>query len=108
MRKFDPWPVFFKREFNRNWPFLVGFATTGAIIVKFTAGLTGSLHPPDPSSFVFVLSLPLSIYASPLIRLLVFHRQRRTPRTLDSCRSITGSERICWVFGRRVIAGARA
>ncbi|KAL6290914.1 hypothetical protein ACE6H2_008424 [Prunus campanulata] len=22
MRKFDPWPVFFKREWNRNWPFL--------------------------------------------------------------------------------------
>ncbi|KAA3489611.1 ATP synthase 6 kDa subunit, mitochondrial [Gossypium australe] len=22
-RWFDPWPVFFKREFNRTWPFLV-------------------------------------------------------------------------------------
>ncbi|KAG1365757.1 putative ATP synthase 6 kDa subunit, mitochondrial [Cocos nucifera] len=40
MRKFDPWPVFFRREFNRNWPFLVGFAITGAVLVKFTAGLT--------------------------------------------------------------------
>ncbi|XP_029120667.1 ATP synthase small subunit 6-A, mitochondrial isoform X1 [Elaeis guineensis] len=40
MRKFDPWPVFFRREFNRNWPFLVGFAITGAFIVKLTAGLT--------------------------------------------------------------------
>ncbi|XP_072953819.1 ATP synthase small subunit 6-A, mitochondrial isoform X1 [Typha angustifolia] len=40
MRKFDPWPVFFKREWNRNWPFLTGFAITGALITKFTAGLT--------------------------------------------------------------------
>lgn len=43
MRKFDPWPVFFKREWNRNWPFLVGFAITGAIITKFSLGLTGNL-----------------------------------------------------------------
>ncbi|KAM0031739.1 hypothetical protein Hdeb2414_s0017g00512441 [Helianthus debilis subsp. tardiflorus] len=42
MRKFDPWPVFFKREFNRNWPFLVGFAITGTIVSKFSLGLTGS------------------------------------------------------------------
>ncbi|KAK2633717.1 hypothetical protein Ddye_028509, partial [Dipteronia dyeriana] len=40
MRKFDPWPVFFKREWNRNWPFLVGFAITGAIITKISLGLT--------------------------------------------------------------------
>ncbi|KAM0001340.1 hypothetical protein Hdeb2414_s0007g00235221 [Helianthus debilis subsp. tardiflorus] len=40
MRKFDPWNVFFKREFNRNWPFLVGFAVTGTIITKFSLGLT--------------------------------------------------------------------
>ncbi|KAK6943684.1 hypothetical protein RJ641_024786 [Dillenia turbinata] len=40
MRKFDPWPVFFKREWNRNWPFLVGFAITGTIITKFSLGLT--------------------------------------------------------------------
>ncbi|KVI03591.1 hypothetical protein Ccrd_018101 [Cynara cardunculus var. scolymus] len=40
MRKFDPWPVFFKREFSRNWPFLVGFAVTGTIITKFSLGLT--------------------------------------------------------------------
>lgn len=42
MRKFDPWPVFFKREFNRNWPFLVGFAITGTIITKFSLSLTGT------------------------------------------------------------------
>ncbi|MFS8006680.1 hypothetical protein Hanom_Chr14g01252091 [Helianthus anomalus] len=42
MMKFDPWPVFFKREFNRNWPFLVGFAITETIISKFSLGLTGS------------------------------------------------------------------
>ncbi|RWV81104.1 hypothetical protein BHE74_00046946 [Ensete ventricosum] len=40
MKTFDPWPVFFKRELNRTWPFLVGFAITGCIIVKMTAGLT--------------------------------------------------------------------
>ncbi|KAK9062974.1 hypothetical protein SSX86_016844 [Deinandra increscens subsp. villosa] len=40
MRKFDPWPVFFRREFNRNWPFLVGFAVTGTIITKLSLGLT--------------------------------------------------------------------
>ncbi|GAY45151.1 hypothetical protein CUMW_087320 [Citrus unshiu] len=40
MRKFDPWPVFFRREWNRNWPFLVGFAITGTIITKFSLGLT--------------------------------------------------------------------
>ncbi|RXI08974.1 hypothetical protein DVH24_023118 [Malus domestica] len=40
MRKFDPWPVFFKREWRRNWPFLVGFAITGTLITKFSLGLT--------------------------------------------------------------------
>ncbi|KAI3465100.1 hypothetical protein Pfo_021763 [Paulownia fortunei] len=40
MRKFDPWPVFFRREWNRNWPFLVGFAITGSIITKMSLGLT--------------------------------------------------------------------
>ncbi|KAF3334616.1 hypothetical protein FCM35_KLT21220 [Carex littledalei] len=40
MRLFDPWPVFFKREFKRTWPFLVGFAVTGTLITKFTASLT--------------------------------------------------------------------
>ncbi|CAK9188314.1 unnamed protein product [Ilex paraguariensis] len=40
MRKFDPWPVFFRREWNRNWPFLVGFAITGTIITKLSLGLT--------------------------------------------------------------------
>ncbi|KAE8786130.1 mitochondrial ATP synthase 6 kDa subunit [Hordeum vulgare] len=37
---FDPWPVFFRREWGRTWPFLAGFATTGAIITKITAGFT--------------------------------------------------------------------
>lgn len=41
-RKFDPWPIFFKREWNRNWPFLVGFAVTGTIITKISLGLTGT------------------------------------------------------------------
>ncbi|KAL6532593.1 hypothetical protein OROHE_014015 [Orobanche hederae] len=40
MRKFDPWPVFFRREWNRNWPFLVGFAITGTIITKLSLGIT--------------------------------------------------------------------
>ncbi|KAM6577946.1 hypothetical protein CsatB_029783 [Cannabis sativa] len=41
MAKFDPWPIFFRREWKRNWPFLVGFAVTGTIITKFSLGLTG-------------------------------------------------------------------
>ena len=41
MRPFDPWPVFFKREWKRNWPFLVGFAITGTIITKYSLSLTG-------------------------------------------------------------------
>ncbi|XP_062010486.1 ATP synthase small subunit 6, mitochondrial-like [Rosa rugosa] len=45
MRKFDPWPVFFKREWNQNWPFLVDFAITGTLITKFSLSLTGTpLH----------------------------------------------------------------
>jgi large subunit ribosomal protein L28 len=40
MNKFDPWPVFFKREWRRNWPFLAGFAVTGLVITKLTAGFT--------------------------------------------------------------------
>ncbi|XP_057499879.1 ATP synthase small subunit 6, mitochondrial-like isoform X3 [Actinidia eriantha] len=40
MRKFDPWPVFFRREWSRNWPFLIGFAVTGTIITKLSLGLT--------------------------------------------------------------------
>ncbi|KAL2332106.1 hypothetical protein Fmac_019687 [Flemingia macrophylla] len=43
MRLFDPWPVFFKREWKRNWPFLVGFAITGTIITKFSLGLSDKL-----------------------------------------------------------------
>ncbi|MQL79426.1 hypothetical protein Taro_011866 [Colocasia esculenta] len=40
MRQFDPWPVFFRREWKRNWPFLVGFAVTGYIVTKFSLSLT--------------------------------------------------------------------
>ncbi|KAF3776921.1 hypothetical protein EJ110_NYTH36343 [Nymphaea thermarum] len=40
MPRFDPWNVFLKREWNRNWPFLVGFAITGALVTKLTASLT--------------------------------------------------------------------
>ncbi|CAL9067350.1 unnamed protein product [Musa banksii] len=59
MKTFDPWPVFFKREFNRNWPFLVGFAITGCIIVKMTAGLTGSsLNSPISSVFLSFPGFP--------------------------------------------------
>lgn len=43
MKKFDPWPVFFRREWKRNWPFLVGFAITGTLITKMTAGLSGMI-----------------------------------------------------------------
>ncbi|KAF5803697.1 hypothetical protein HanRHA438_Chr06g0283531 [Helianthus annuus] len=55
MRKFDPWPVFFKREFNRNWPFLVGFAITGTIISKFL---------PSDSSSEFLLGQWVGMCAS--------------------------------------------
>ncbi|PKU75381.1 uncharacterized protein LOC110099208 [Dendrobium catenatum] len=40
MRKFDPWSIFFRKEWNRNWPFLTGFSITGTIIIKMTVGLT--------------------------------------------------------------------
>ncbi|TVU41413.1 hypothetical protein EJB05_14928, partial [Eragrostis curvula] len=40
MKTFDPWPVFFRREWSRNWPFLTGFAITGYLIVKMTANFT--------------------------------------------------------------------
>ncbi|XP_010260580.1 PREDICTED: uncharacterized protein LOC104599658 [Nelumbo nucifera] len=40
MPKFDPWSVFFRREWSRNWPFLVGFAITGTVITKLSLGLT--------------------------------------------------------------------
>ncbi|XP_024163213.1 uncharacterized protein LOC112170233 [Rosa chinensis] len=40
MRKFNSWLVFFKREWNWNWPFLVGFAITGILITKFSLCLT--------------------------------------------------------------------
>ncbi|XP_077216695.1 ATP synthase small subunit 6-A, mitochondrial-like [Tasmannia lanceolata] len=40
MAKFDPWPVFFRREWKRNWPFLAGFAITGSVITKLTLSLT--------------------------------------------------------------------
>ncbi|CAN8253314.1 unnamed protein product [Cochlearia groenlandica] len=40
MRLFDPWPVFFKREWKRCWPFITGFAVTGVLITKLTSGLT--------------------------------------------------------------------
>ncbi|KAF3657436.1 putative protein translocase subunit SECA2, chloroplastic-like isoform X1 [Capsicum annuum] len=40
MRQFDPWPIFFRREWSRNWPFLVGFAVTGTIITKLSLGFT--------------------------------------------------------------------
>ncbi|KAI5022443.1 hypothetical protein ZWY2020_059173 [Hordeum vulgare] len=37
---FDPWPVFFRREWGRTWPIIAGFATMGVIITKITAGFT--------------------------------------------------------------------
>ncbi|KHN30201.1 uncharacterized protein LOC114374968 [Glycine soja] len=43
MRLFDPWPVFFKREWKRNWPFLVGFAVTGTLITKLSLGLSANV-----------------------------------------------------------------
>ncbi|CAH2065205.1 unnamed protein product [Thlaspi arvense] len=51
MRLFDPWPVFFKREWKRCWPFITGFAVTGVLITKLTAGLTGKSS--DPNDLLF-------------------------------------------------------
>lgn len=88
MRKFDPWPVFFRREWNRTWPFLVGFAITGAVITKLSLGLTG---------IFFVLSLYMWTYIVEAIccDLIVFisdlSSQRRTRRILPSCRGIRSS-----------------
>jgi len=60
MRLFDPWSVFFKREWKRNWPFLVGFAVTGTVITKFSLGLTGKstffFSQPQSSFFFFFFS----------------------------------------------------
>lgn len=36
----EPMRVFLKRELNRNWPFLVGFGITFAIVTKMSLGLT--------------------------------------------------------------------
>ncbi|WJZ88853.1 hypothetical protein VitviT2T_008116 [Vitis vinifera] len=52
MRKFDPWPVFFRREWNRNWPFLVGFAVTGIIITVYSLSLTGTILLPSLHLFL--------------------------------------------------------
>ncbi|KAF8369950.1 hypothetical protein HHK36_032019 [Tetracentron sinense] len=67
MPKFDPWPIFFRREWNRNWPFLVGFAITGTIITKLSLGLTGNLSLPLSLSrsfqnLIWVISTLKSIY----------------------------------------------
>ncbi|KAK8459865.1 hypothetical protein SEVIR_2G229133v4 [Setaria viridis] len=40
MKTFDPWPVFFRREWSRSWPFLTGLAITGYLIAKMTANFT--------------------------------------------------------------------
>ncbi|VVB16610.1 unnamed protein product [Arabis nemorensis] len=42
-----------EREWKRCWPFLTGFAVTGVLITKFTAGLTGLI-------ITFILSFVLN------------------------------------------------
>ncbi|KAJ0962353.1 hypothetical protein J5N97_030181 [Dioscorea zingiberensis] len=82
MRKFDPWPVFFRREWSRTWPFLTGFAITGILIAKMTAGLTGRSITVSSLRFCHLLDSNL---------LFLFHDlQRRRLRIPNSCRSITG------------------
>ncbi|KAJ4830402.1 hypothetical protein Tsubulata_018076 [Turnera subulata] len=66
MRKFDPWPVFFRREWNRNWPFLVGFAITGTIITKFSLGLTEEDAKKSPFAQRHQKSIVFDIFASQL------------------------------------------
>ncbi|CAJ1933056.1 unnamed protein product [Sphenostylis stenocarpa] len=72
MRKFDPWPVFFKREWKRNWPFLVGFAVTGAVITKLSLGFTeedakNSKFVQAHKSLLFTMTIDLISYASILV-----------------------------------------
>jgi len=64
--------VFFKREWNRNWPFLVGFAVTGTIITKMSLGLTGTL----PSDLLQLLFFSFAV-PKPLIPLICNHRRGR-------------------------------
>ncbi|KAF8100817.1 hypothetical protein N665_0216s0017 [Sinapis alba] len=40
MKVFDPWLVFFKKEWKRYWAFLTGFTVTGILITKLTAGFS--------------------------------------------------------------------
>ncbi|GMP63186.1 hypothetical protein CsSME_00024979 [Camellia sinensis var. sinensis] len=46
MRKFDPWPVFFRREWSRNWPFLVGFFVAGTVNIGLSSALIRGCCPP--------------------------------------------------------------
>lgn len=86
MRQFDPWPVFFKREWRRNWPFLVGFAVTGVIITKISLGLTG-----NDLDFPLILSIAILIFFS-------FFLQKRMRRTPHSSRSTRGNSKKCFFF----------
>lgn len=72
MRKFDPWPVFFKREWKRNWPFLVGFAVTGALITKLSLGLTGKTTTSISLSLSDELNCVFPFYVIVIHRLLFF------------------------------------
>ncbi|PRQ17767.1 hypothetical protein RchiOBHm_Chr7g0198591 [Rosa chinensis] len=58
MRKFNAWLVFFKREWNWNWPFLVGFAITG---FSSPSSLSVSLGTPLHFSFSFCEYESLSV-----------------------------------------------
>jgi hypothetical protein len=91
MRLFDPWPVFFKREFKRTWPFLVGFAVTGTLITKFTASLTGIPIDHLFFSLSLSLSLPPSLPLSPWISGLDLDQISQSINQIRSYRSNASS-----------------
>ncbi|KAF9676803.1 hypothetical protein SADUNF_Sadunf08G0041000 [Salix dunnii] len=88
MRKFDPWAVFFKREWNRNWPFLAGFAITGAFITKFSLSLTEE----DAKNSPFVQRHKNPISHSRIVRL---QRDFATTTASKPLKLLIGYEDIC-------------
>ncbi|KAM7263579.1 hypothetical protein ACFE04_001262 [Oxalis oulophora] len=104
MRKFDPWPVFFKREWNRNWPFLTGFAITGFIITKMSLGLTATYNEdlPLPVDVIFCNSNvpPLSMDSDNVIPLKVMTWSNvNWGRITTACGSLSSFNVAAAVYG---------
>lgn len=106
MRKFDPWPVFFKREWKRCWPFLVGFAVTGTIVTKMSLGLTGItlIHHPH---FSPIFLDRLICFIGNFVRLFSEEdaakspfAQRHKKRKFTSFFNLDANPRICFIEQR--------